>query len=142
MGVIIDIMESEIMKIAFPVKENKGLESVMDDHFGVAGYFMVVDTQTRDFEFRENQKLSSEETKCKTTVLGKDSGIDAVVTNCMGDGSRRNLESSNIKVFQAKKQTVLENLELLEKDELKLFHIFDLCRNKKNKKEGGCGHHH
>ncbi len=142
MGVIIDIMESEIMKIAFPVKENKGLESVMDDHFGVAGYFMVVDTQTRDFEFRENQKLSSEETKCKTTVLGKDSGIDAVVTNCMGDGSRRNLESSNIKIFQAKKQTVLENLELLEKDELKLFHIFDLCRNKKNKKEGGCGHHH
>ena len=130
------------MKIAFPVKENKGLESALDDHFGAAKHFLIVDTQNRSFEFVENQKLSGEETKCKTTVLAKDSGIDAVITNCMGDGSKRSLTTANIKVFQAKKQTVLENLELLEKDELKLFHIFDLCRDKKNKKEGGCGHHH
>lgn len=130
------------MKIAFPVKENKGLESAVDDHFGTAKHFLIVDTQTRSFEFMENQKLTGEETKCKTTVLGKDSGVDAVITNCLGDGSRRSLTSSNIKVFQAKKQTVLENLELLEKDELKLFHMFDLCQAKKNKKEGGCGHHH
>ena len=142
MGLIIDILEGKIMRIAFPVKENKGLESVMDDHFGTAGYFLIVDTQTRSIEFMENQKLSGEETKCKTTVLGKDPGVDAVITNCLGDGSRRSLTSSNIKVFQAKKQTVLENLELMEKNELKLFHMFDICQAKKNKKEGGCGHHH
>ena len=142
MGLIIYILESESMRIAFPVKENKGLESVIDDHFGVAKLFLIVDTQTRSFEFIENQKLSGEESKCKTSVLGKDSGIDAVITNCMGDGSRRSLTTANIKVFQAKKETILENLELMEKDELKLFHMFDLCRNKKNKKEGGCGHHH
>ncbi len=130
------------MKIAFPVKENKGLESALDDHFGTAKHFLIVDTQTRGFEFMENQKISGEESKCKTSVLGKNSGIEAVITGCMGDGSRRSLSTANIKVFQAKKQTVLENLELFEKDELKLFHIFDLCRNKKNKKEGGCGHHH
>lgn len=142
MGLKIDILEGRIMKIAFPVKENKGLESVMDDHFGTAGYFLIVDTQTRSIEFMENQKLSGEETKCKTSVLGKNPGIDAVITNCLGDGSRRSLTTSNIKVFQAKKQTVLENLELMEKNELKLFHMFDICRAKKNKKEGGCGHHH
>jgi len=141
-GVIMDILENEIMKIAFPVKENKGLESVVDEHFGTAKHFMIVDTQTRSFEFMENQKISGEESKCKTSVLGKDSGVDAVITNCLGDGSRRSLTTANIKVFQAKKQTVLENLELLEKDELKLFHMFDLCQAKKNKKEGGCGHHH
>ncbi len=32
-------------------------------------------------------------------------------------------------------------IELIEKDELKLYHIFDYCQTKKNKKEGGCGHH-
>lgn len=130
------------MKIAFPVKDNKGLESVMDDHYGTAKHFLIVDTETRTFEFMENQKITGEESKCKTSVLGKDPKVDAVITNCMGDGSRRSLATANIKVFQAKKETILENLELLEKDELKLFHIFDLCRNKKNKKEGGCGHHH
>lgn len=142
MRLMMDILESRIMKLAFPVKENKGLESVMDDHFGTAGYFLIVDTQTRGFEFKENQKLSGEESKCKTTVLGKEPGIDAVITHCMGDGSRRSLTSSNIKVFQAQKETVLENLELMEKNELKLFHMFDICQAKKNKKEGGCGHHH
>jgi hypothetical protein len=30
----------------------------------------------------------------------------------------------------------------MEKNELKLFHMFDICQAKKNKKEGGCGHHH
>lgn len=142
MRLMMDILESKIMKLAFPVKENKGLESVMDDHFGTAGYFLIVDTLTRGFEFKENQKLSDGESKCKTSVLGKEPGIDAVITHCMGDGSRRSLTSSHIKVFQAQKETVLENLELMEKNELKLFHIFDHCQAKKNKKEGGCGHHH
>ncbi|MBU1343429.1 MAG: dinitrogenase iron-molybdenum cofactor [Proteobacteria bacterium] len=130
------------MKVAFPVKENNGLESVIDEHFGVAQFFLVVDTETREFELKENQKLLSDASKCKTSVLGKDGQIDAVITNCMGDGSQRSLASSNIKVYQALKKTVLENLELLEKDELKLFHMFDFCQIKKNKKEGGCGHHH
>lgn len=130
------------MKIAFPVKENNGLESVIDDHFGVAGFFLIVDMETRKFEITENQKLSGEGSKCKTGVLGKENQVDAVVTNCMGDGSQRSLSESNIKVFQAQKKTIDENLKLLEKDELKLFHMFDFCQAKKNKKEGGCGHHH
>ena len=130
------------MKIAFPVKENNGLESLIDDHFGVAAFFLIVDMETQKFELMENQKLSADASKCKTGVLGKKNQIDAVVTNCMGDGSQRNLAASNIKVFQAQKKTIIENLKLLEKDELKLFHIFDFCTAKKNKKEGGCGHHH
>ena len=130
------------MRVAFPVKENNGLESIIDDHFGVAKNFLIVDLKTRNLEFKENQKLSDEGPKCKIGVFKKKDRVDAVVTNCMGDGSQRSLMSSNIKVYQARKNTILENLELFEKDELKLFHIFDFCQIKKNKKEGGCGHHH
>ena len=130
------------MKIAFPVKENNGLESIIDEHFGVAQNFLIVDLETRGFELKENQKLSTEGSKCKTEMFEKKDLVDAVVTKCMGDGSQRSLLSSNIKIYQAQKNTILENLELLEKDELKLFHMFDFCQIKKNKKEGGCGHHH
>jgi len=130
------------MKIAFPVKENKGLESIIDEHFGVAQNFLIVDLETREFKLRENQKLSAESSKCKTGVFEKKDQVDAVVTMCMGDGAQRNLMSSQIKVYQAREKTIRENLELFEKDELKLFHIFDFCQIKKNKKEGGCGHHH
>ena len=130
------------MKIAFPVKENKGLESMIDDHFGVAENFLIVDLDTREVELKGNQKLSGEGSTCKTGLFKEEDKVDAVVTKCMGDGSQRSLASSNIKVYQALKDTILENLELLEKDGLKLFHIFDFCQTKKNKKEGGCGHHH
>ena len=130
------------MKVAFPVKENKGLASIIDDHFGVAENFLIVDLETRDFEFKGNRKLSVEGSKCKVGIFKKKDLVNAVVTKCMGDGSQRSLASSDIKIFQAQKETVLDNLELLEKDELKLFHIFDFCQTKKNKKQGGCGHHH
>ncbi len=130
------------MRIAFPVKENNGLESIVDEHFGVAENFLIVDLETRECELKRNQKLSAEGSRCKTGLFKKKDGVDAVVTKCMGDGSQRNLESSDIKVYQAVKDTILENLDLLEKDELKPFHMFDFCQTKKNKKEGGCGHHH
>ncbi|MFH2058874.1 MAG: NifB/NifX family molybdenum-iron cluster-binding protein [Pseudomonadota bacterium] len=130
------------MKIGFPVKEDNGLDSIIDEHFGTAKHFLIVETETKEFKLQPNQKLGSDSTKCKTTAIGKEEQIDAVVTKCMGDGSHRSLASSNIKVYQAQKETIKENLELMEKDELKLFHIFDICQDKKNKKEGGCGHHH
>lgn len=129
------------MKIAFPINEDKGLESLVNPHFGVAKTFMVVDTETRDIECIPNPKADGD-TGCKTKFIDQDSGVSAVVTQCIGDGSQRGLHESGIKVYAAQEGTVADNLALLEKGELKLFHMFDLCQGKKNKKEGGCGHHH
>ncbi len=129
------------MRIAFPVEEDNGLDSTINDHFGVAKTFLIVDMETKKFELIDNKKVSAGESSCKTGIFTKKDQIDGVVTKCMGDGSQRNLNKLDIKVFQAVKDTVAENIELIEKDELKLFHIFDFCQTKKNKKEGGCGHH-
>ncbi len=130
------------MRIAFPVKADNGLDSIVDEHFGVAKLFVIVETDTMTVTVKANQKLKEGGAACKTTVLGKKADVDAVVTNCIGDGSQRNLASANVKVYQAQKPTIKENLALMENNELKLFHMFDLCQNKKNKKEGDCGHHH
>ena len=130
------------MKIAFPIKENRGLESIVDEHFGVAPDFLIVDSKTREFELMANQKLAAEGSSCKTGVFKKDAQVDAVVTRCMGDGAKKTLTTSKIMVYQAQKRSILDNLELFEKGDLKLFHMFDHCQTKKNKKEGGCGHHH
>jgi len=130
------------MRIAFPVKENKGLHSVLDHHFGRAEHFVIVDLESRECEYLQNQKLTSEGSSCKTGIFKKSDQINAVVTRCMGDGSQRNLNKEDIRVYQAQKETISENLDLMEKDELKLFHMFDFCKIKKNKKEDGCGHHH
>lgn len=129
------------MKIAFPLMEDKGLDSLVNDHFGVAKAFMIVDTETRGYEVLPNPK-AADGSSCKTGFISKEAGVSAVVTKCIGDGSQRGLHSADIKVYAAQADTVAENLDLMEKGELKLFHIFDLCQGKKNKKEGGCGHHH
>ena len=130
------------MKIAFPVTEDNGLDSLVNEHFGVAKHFMIVDLDTRAIEIVDNQKHLEGNASCKTGVFDKETTVDAVVTNCIGDGSLRGLNTAGIKVYAAQENTIVHNLELLEKGELKLFHIFDLCQGKKNKKEGGCGHHH
>lgn len=130
------------MKIAFPVKENRGLESIIDEHFGGAENFLIVDSSTKKIEHMTNQKTTSEGSSCKAGVFKKEARVDAVVTRCMGDGSKKNLTALNIMVYQAQKESVLDNLELFENNQLKLFHIFDHCQAKKNKKEGGCGHPH
>ena len=129
------------MKIAFPVNEDKGLDSPVNSHFGVAENFMIVDLATRDIRVVPNKKAEGK-SSCKTGFLDKDAGVDAVVTHCIGDGSQRGLHAAEIKVYAAGADTVAGNLDLFERGELKLFHIFDLCQGKKNKKEGGCGHHH
>ena len=129
------------MKIAFPVTEDKGLESPVNEHFGVAKAFMVVDTKTRSIDLLPNEKAAGS-SSCKTGFISKAAGVSAVVTKCIGDGSQRGLHAADIKVYAAAADTVGANLDLLEKGQLKLFHIFDLCQDKKNKKEGGCGHHH
>lgn len=130
------------MKIAFPVKENQGLKSMIDDHFGTAPQFLIVDTNSRNVALVDNRKLTSGESGCKKGIFQESDQVDAVVTRCMGDGSRKLLTAANIKVYQAQKESVQENLDLFEKDQLQLFHIFDHCLTHKNKKEGGCGHHH
>lgn len=130
------------MKVAFPVKENMGLDSIINEHFGVARLFLVVDSETKAWDLLENQKVADPNAGCKTGVFEKGRDVDAVVTRCIGDGGQRGLLRSDIRVYAAQKETVADNLALLEKGELKLFHMFDLCQGKKNKKEGGCGHHH
>ena len=129
------------MKLAFPVEENRGIKSLVNEHFGVAKLFMIVDLDTRTVTTMPNKKADAD-AGCKTSFIGKNAGVDAVVTKCIGDGSQRGLHADDIKVYAAGADTVAENIDLFEKGELKLFHIFDLCQGKKNKKEGGCGHHH
>ena len=129
------------MKIAFPITADNGLNSLINEHFGVAEKFMIVDLDTRKIEVVDNQKLE-ENASCKTGVFDKETTVDAVVTHCIGDGSLRGLNTANIKVYAAQGESIAENLELMKNHALKLFHIFDLCQGKKNKKEGGCGHHH
>ncbi len=77
------------MKIAFPVTEDSGLDSLIHEQFGVAKNFMIVDIDTKKIELVANQKHLEGKASCKTGVFDKKTIVDAVVTKCIGDGSLR-----------------------------------------------------
>ncbi len=130
------------MKIAFPIEKKNGLESLISNHFGQAPEFIIVDIQTREFQFIQNNKLSGEKSGCKSHFFSEYPDVTAIVTDCIGDGSIRNLNKAGIKVFKAKNESVQKNIDLFNSGSLSLFPIFDVCRDHKNKKDGqGCGHH-
>ncbi len=130
------------MKIGFPIKKDRGLDSDISDHFGISKEFMIVDSVSNNFEIMENQKLSEEKAACKSHQLSGGAKIDIVITKCIGNGSLRNLNAAKIIVLQAVEGTIKENLRLYNNNELSLFHIFDVCREERNKKDHkGCGHH-
>ena len=130
------------MIVAFPIESENGLKSKIDEHFGVAPFFLIVDSDSKKIEVLQNKKFSDKHASCKSDRFAGDMNIEAVITKCIGNGSLRNLNKQNIKVFQAQSNLVEENLKLLVNGKLNLFHMFDICQGKKNKKEHkDCGHH-
>ncbi len=59
------------MKIAFPVTEDKGLDSLVNDHFGTAELFLVVNLETGDIQARTNRKIDNPDAGCKTGIFDK-----------------------------------------------------------------------
>jgi len=130
------------MKIAFPIENNKGLESLIYDHFGRAPEFLIVDTETLSCQPISNNKLSDENSGCKSHVFTDHPEVNAIITECIGDGSLRNLTKAGIKVYKATKGSINKHIDLFNGGSLNLFHMLDICRLHKNKKEGkGCGNH-
>ena len=130
------------MNIVFPIASENGLESLIDERFGGAPLFLIVDSASMSTQVVENKKFNDRSASCKSDRFDTDLIIDAVVTKCIGSGSLKNLTKQGVKVFQAQSETVGRNLELFLKDALKLFHMFDICQGQKHKKESKDCHHH
>ncbi len=127
------------MKVCFAVEKNDGINSAVYGHFGSAPLFIVVDT---------NQKVA-------TPVINKDVGhthgacnplrsiggqpIDAVVVGGIGAGAVMKLNAAGVKVFRAVRESVRENLDLLEQKKLPELTMNDGCSGHQD--GGGCGHH-
>jgi predicted Fe-Mo cluster-binding NifX family protein len=101
------------MKICFPVDENKGLESRIHGRFGTAGLFLLVDSETRQIEeMGHHDPLNG--------PLWNFGGwhVDAIVAGNIGARTLAELSRAGLKVYQARKATVAENLEVMAKSEL------------------------
>ena len=96
------------MKIAIPVAEYLGMESVVFGHFGSAPAFALVDSDAMTVEMPANRDHGHVHGAC--SPLKALSGVkpEAVVVGGIGMGALLGLNAAGIKVYRAVNGTVAE----------------------------------
>ncbi len=106
------------MKIAVTA-QGPTLDSLVDPRFGRAPYYILVDTETMQFESLENpyvQALSGAGIQAAQLVVNK--GAEAVLTGSCGPNSFQVLQSAGVKVLVGVVGKVKEAVERFKKGEL------------------------
>lgn len=122
------------MKICFPVLENNGIESAVYGHFGSAPGFILVDMFSGEVTDLANEDRVHQHGACNPAAALEGHEIKAVVVGGIGGGALRKLNGAGMRVFQAKSETVGENMKLLRASALAEFMPGDTC--------GGHAHGH
>ena len=107
------------MKIAITAQD-KELASEIDLRFGRAKWFIVVDTQTDDFQVHDNDMNlnAAQGAGIQAAQNTANLGVDAVVTGNVGPNAFKTLKAAGIKIFLAEKQTVSAAVEAFKQGEL------------------------
>ena len=87
------------MKVAIPVAEYRGLESLVYGHFGSAPIFVLVDSETMSVEALGNQDQAHVHGQCSPVKALAGARPDAVVVGGIGAGAVRGLRAAGIKVY-------------------------------------------
>lgn len=126
------------MKIAFPVVENRGLESPVYSHFGSAPFFMVLDSSNDALESVGNTDAHHIHGQCQPLKALGGTPVDMVVVGGIGAGALMKMQGMGIRVFRAVEGSVSENLELLKAGKLPEFSANMTCAGHQG--GHGCAH--
>ncbi len=106
------------MKVAVSATGNT-LESIMDQRFGRAAFFLIADPETMQFVAIDNQATASAGaagiTSAQTMV---DKGVGAVITGNVGPNAMSVLKAAEIPIYRGTPDQVRQNLEEFKKGAL------------------------
>ena len=106
------------MRIAI-ASTGKTLESEIDQRFGRATYFIVIDTETMDFSTFGNDRIAAEEKAgigAAKAVAG--AGVQSVLTGNCGAHAERVLRNAGVRLYSGVKGAVLEAIEPFQSGKL------------------------
>jgi len=116
------------MKVAIPVAEDCGLESLVYGHFGSAPVFVLVDSETMSVESLGNRDQAHVHGQCSPMQALAGTSPDAVVVGGIGAGAVRGLRAAGIKVYRCDGGTVAQAVRQLKAGELPEMNEDTACR--------------
>ena len=122
------------MKVCIPVKESRGLESPVFNHFGSAPVFVVVDTDSAQVSEVINRDLHHAHGQCSPLKALDGHAVDAVIVGGIGGGALAGLNRAGIRVFRSEAPTIAANIARLRQGALEEWLPGQTC--------GGHGHGH
>ncbi len=106
------------MKIAVSAAGNT-MESPLDQRFGRAASFIIVETKTMEYEVIDNSAAaSSGGAGISAAQLVADKGAEAVITGNVGPNAMNVLKAAKIEIYKGSAVSVKENVELHKKGAL------------------------
>jgi predicted Fe-Mo cluster-binding NifX family protein len=107
------------MKIGI-TSTGKELHAQVDPRFGRCRYFLIVDTNTMEFDSISNQSaIASGGAGIQAAQMIANSGIEILITGNIGPNAFKTLSAAGVKVFTGLKGTVREAIDRYKKGELK-----------------------
>jgi predicted Fe-Mo cluster-binding NifX family protein len=106
------------MKVAIAAR-GKTLHSHVNDRFGRSPFFVVVHSESMEFDTIENPRVKERDVagvKASRILISK--GVDVVVVRNIGHNALVTLDGAGVKVYVGPAGTVLDVIEALKKGEL------------------------
>src|SRR4030042_265908 len=102
------------MKIAV-TSVGKTLDSEVEQRFGRAAYFIIIDTEVMDFNVIENESVAAGGgagiSSAKAVI---DAGAEAVLTGNCGPNAQRTLSAADVRLYDGVTGTVAEAVDLFK----------------------------
>lgn len=109
------------MKILVTALGDK-LSASIDERFGRAEYFVIYDTDTKEFEAIKNPFLNDQGgVGVSTAKFTVEKGVDAVISGSYGPNALEVLRASSVKLYKAESGTVEKNIDKLLNGKLEKF---------------------
>jgi len=118
----VEPFKSSKQKIIIPIKQNKGLDSAVIDHFGRADNFIFVNIDSKKIKSFYVKKNPFKEKKVRAGLSAVNfvikEKINLLITQEMGDISFHTLRDNLVDIYKTKGKTVKNVLENLIKNKL------------------------
>ncbi len=115
-----------ILKICIPTRDDNGIEGPVEQHFGKAPTYTIMDTETEDIQVIPNKSNHMGGVDLPPEYLHKN-GVETMLCSGIGYKALNMFESYGVQVFVGAKGTVRETLVAWEKGLLKRATVENTC---------------